>query len=254
MSITGKPSIPNGLKQVGIVISIPTCFNVPPGPITGEWLQDLDRDEVFVREAALFLGMPAGTSLGGAFCCPLHDEQRPSASFGKTDDGYFYFRDWHMDESDPCRTLTVAELYAATKTGRAEKFGKSRASHAIWKKRLLCDMDILTPIAVPLPALPLDASATTRKVYAGIRELFGVRWLTEHGVAAPLTWRFTGAWCGVADNTAQKAIQYLLANRIIRTAGTARMQGKAVTLFLPGHPAHKPRDARQNGPSGSYRK
>ena len=197
-------------------------------------LGDVDRG--VWQAAARLLGLPEET--GRAFLCPLpgHEESSPSAEWWTDDDGEIVLVDFHRRgcaepgcaDAAPCYTLI--EVYAAVRSHRTRKLRPPE--HATWARRLLVELGLASPAPVLLLPLPASASSTLRRVYEGVRLLFGCRWLGTYGAPAPLSWRFLGAWCGLNERTAGAALNQLLRFDVLRPSGRYRR----MTLFLPAAP------------------
>lgn len=228
-------NIAKSMQGGDVQVGIPTCIHLSSEDINNGLLRDIDKNEIFVRHFCDFIGVPSEIKLGSKFHCvlPGHAENKPSASLGRTDTGYYYYHDWHYGRHRAPEILTLAEVYAATVTGRVEK-QKSPPLHATWKLRMLVEMGVLPPATVPMPPLPQNASESLRCVYEGFRYLLACRWTMTPNAPAPFTWRFGANWCGVAPQTAQQGIQKLYAMGIIEQVdSTPGAYGKDMALYLP---------------------
>jgi hypothetical protein len=102
---------------------------------------------------------------------------------------------------------------------------------ARWKLRLLVETGFVSPAPVQLPPLPYGVPESVATVYDGIRELYGVRWLSEDvGSAAPLVSDFLAAWCAVSEKSADRAKGVLSQHEII----TPGEMFERCRLWLPG--------------------
>jgi len=201
---------------------------------TPERIKASDADRAFALAAAHWLGMPPNRELGQPFRCflPGHADERPSASFGRSDGGFFYYHDFHA--RDPgLRLLTLAEVHHAQVTGRIAKL--SGPLHSVWKMRLLYDLGLLDPVDVPLPPLPANAYAATRAVYEGFRLLVGLRWrVYPDREPVTFTYPFVMGWCSVSESSARRGVRMLVATGVIAKVGTVAFSGRTAPLFMPG--------------------
>ncbi len=214
--------------------AISSCPNPLTGEITGEVLHALDANIIFAISAAHFLGMPTNIELEHEFHCilPGHFDTHPSASFGRHDDGHYYYHDFHHGKYDSPPNFTFAEVFAAQETGRVQKLNK--VSHATWKLRLLVEMGWLEPATVSILPLPDYATKTVQKVYEGFHLLLQCKWLYDYGAPTAFSWQFASEWCGVAEDTAAKAFKALQAMKIVQEVGSySRPYGKTMKVFLP---------------------
>jgi len=201
---------------------------------TPDRIKTIDADPAFALAAAHWLGMPPDRELGHSFRCvlPGHAEERPSASFGRNDTGFYYYHDFHARNAD-LYLLTFAEVYHAQVTGRIAKL--SGPLHAVWKMRLLHDLGLLDPVDVSLPTLPANAYAATRAVYEGFRLLVGLRWrVYPDREPVTFTYPFVMGWCSVSESSARRAVRMLVATGVIAKVGTVAFSGRTAPLFMPG--------------------
>ncbi len=199
--------------------------------VTPEGLAGLDRDDAYVWAQASYLGIPAGP-LGAGFLCVVHGDTHPSAALYRLDSGHVRYHDFHA-QGQPEEWLTLAEVYAAQMSGKARKL--AAPLHAVWQLRLLYEIGLVDPVEVTLPPLPERAFDSVRKAYEGFRLLCGLRWLAYPArEAVTYTPGFTAPWCGMAVETAKKAVRALVAMGIVAQVGTCpSAYGKRTSLLLP---------------------
>lgn len=203
---------------------------------TGHELGAWCKENEFVIAVARKLGIdpkhatPSG--IGTAFKCilPGHNDNHPSASLYRRDDGMIVYHDWHMKSVKEWYYL--AEVYASQAYNHCVEL--SSPGLATWQLRMLVDTGFIEPADVNLPPLPLESKQSVKCVYDGFKLLLGCKWLYSPGDPTPFSWRFASAWCGISERHAGEAIKELLRCRVIRVAGKDRVQGHDLTLFLPG--------------------
>ena len=221
----------------------------PPGgvvllhPTKGSDLVARASDPAFLPLAMNQLGIP-NVTVGRAFRCilPGHNERSPSAALWRNPDtGEVRYHDFHRVEGE---WYSLADVRAALGYGHVVTLSKSEL--VTWTTRLLVETGFVQSFTVPLPPLPAGSTLDTKKVYDGLRLLFGSRWLHTPGEPAPFTWKFARAWCGVPEHRAGAAIKVLIKREVIVKAGAHRRNGtgdeapdksgprREMTLFLPG--------------------
>lgn len=216
------------------------------GAIAGEKLKDWYRNEDFVQAAASCLGIPTAP-IGTAFNCviPGHEENTPSASLFRGENGTVVYRDWHGHDTmvkpgaeDQGRQAkffyTLAEIRAFQAYGKIKELNKPE--HALWALRLLVETGHVQPAFVDVPGIPENVPITVRKFYEGFVLLLACKWLHTPGEPTACTWGFSAAWCDVSERKAGAAMKYLLkAGHLIQT-GEIKAGFKKMALFnLPGY-------------------
>ena len=219
-----------------------------------------DAFEPFVCAAAALVGINA--PIGQKFRCilPGHEDRNPSACLWRDERrGLVVYQDFHAGKrarpgQKPLASLTLAEVYAADRTGRVERL--RGLQHVLWKLRLLVDTGFVDRPPVNAPPAPPTLTAATLRVYDGFCELVSIRQLTAlRHEPAPYSWRFASGWCGVSESSAGRGMQQLLAHGLIRRAG-AMPGARGAALFELGdgkreeHSREHPRDSRQFQPWG----
>lgn len=200
-------------------------------PTKGSDLVARASDPAFLPLAMNQLGIP-NVAVGRAFRCilPGHNEKSPSAALWRNPDtGEVRYHDFHRVGGE---WHSLADVRAALGYGHVVTLSKSEL--VTWTTRLLVETGFVQSLTVPLPPLPAGSTLDTKKVYEGLRLLFGSRWLHTPGDPAPFTWKFARAWCGVPEHRAGAAIQALLRANIIHVAEKFTKGNRSLTLFLPG--------------------
>ncbi len=218
------------LHQNRAADDLPYLHQILVPPLSDGRLREIATDEMVMRYVGQYLGIH-DAPLGTAIHCVLHAEDHPSAALFRDRNGVVMYHDFH-EQGTPLEWLTLAEVFAAQKTGEVRKL--NRPEHATWFIRLLVATGLIDPAPVAMPPMPPGASTSLRKVYEGVRLLFGSKWLYAPGKPSVLSWRFAAGWCGVAQNTAQHGIQTLVRERIIEPVGIYETTfGKTMTTYLP---------------------
>jgi hypothetical protein len=98
---------------------------------------------------------------GYSFLCrlPGHREHEPSATWVKTDTGYYLYKYWHHRSGH--LLFTVPDLFAALTSGVVEPLPKP--SRMAWRLRLMVEEGWLTPEPVRMRPVPDDASDLLRR-------------------------------------------------------------------------------------------
>jgi len=135
------------------------------------------------------------------FPCPLPGHSG-HASLHRHGESSFKIRCWCEYDRKPS-WWSLAEVRASGSYGEPTRLNSPQA--CVWYRRLFYEADLIVPADVPLPAWP-DASPAHRRVHVGLQLLFGLRWLTHGGEAAPFARSFAAPWCGVASSTVALAI------------------------------------------------
>lgn len=209
-------------------------YLLTPSTHSIDYLLTFWPDEL-IQAVALILGIepekatPDG--LGQRFCCvlPGHEEEHPSASLYRHDNGLAIYRDWHRRSGDA--NYLLPEVYASQAYGVARKLNKPELT--TWQLRLLVQTGLVKPAEVRMPPLPSNAKPSVQRVYEGFRLLLQCKWVYEYGAPTAFSWRFASAWCGISERHAGPAIQELLRSQIIRIVGHHRRMGRPMALFLP---------------------
>jgi hypothetical protein len=102
-------------------------------------------------------------------------------------------------------------------------------SVATWQLRLLVEAGLLEPYPVPARPLPLAALPAVRHVYEGFLLLLACKWWHTPEAPSPFSWCFAAAWCGLGERQVVEAMQWLLAQGLLRQVGRHRN----MALFLP---------------------
>lgn len=219
-----------------LLASIPTSHRYtllasnPRPPLSDGRLREIATDEMLMRYVGTYLGI-RDVSLGTPVLCVLHAESNPSAALYPDRNGVVMYHDFHA-QGTRLEWLTLAEVYAAQKTGEIRKL--NAPEHATWFIRLLVDAGLIDPAPLPMVPLPPGASSSMRKVYEGIKLLFGCKWLYAPEEPSALSWRFTAGWCGVAPGTAASALKMLVARNIVAPVGQhPAAYGKTMATYLP---------------------
>lgn len=213
------------------VRDIPYLLGFPDLLLSDGRLRAIATDEPVMRFLASTLGIP-DVPLGTAFLDVLREERHPSAALYPDRDGVIMYHDFHAVGS-PLEWLTLAEVFAGQMTGKVQKLSNASPSHAAWFIRLLVEARLIDPAPVPMRPLPTGASSSLRRVYAGVRLLFGCKWRYTPNAPTPLSWRFVADWCGVSQETVGAAIRTLIAEQIIHQVGSYRTHGQEMALFVP---------------------
>lgn len=148
------------------------------------------------------------TGCGKAFKCviPGHYEKTPSASLCvNPNTGQVMYRDWHGVDGQCWYSL--AQVRASLGYGYMKRL--SGPELATWQIRLLVETGLLAPVEVSIKRLPRAAKVTTRQVYDGFKLLLGCKWRYSPNDPTPFSRKFAGAWCGVSEATAGRAIAEL---------------------------------------------
>jgi hypothetical protein len=213
-----------------------------PGPLSADVLRFVVRDPLYSCYLAAFVGVPVAE--GKRFSSIVRDDAHPSAALFRKEDGALWFHDFAASGRDE-GWLTLAELYAATITGEVVKVVTTvdgvrypSPAHATWLRRLCVDAKIARPASVPMRPLPASATTGVRRVYDGVKLLYGCRWLGEAGAPAVLARRFLAGWVGVTPRTAEHGVKMLVEWGILAEAGTHPARyGKQQSLYLPVPPS-----------------
>ena len=199
----------------------------------------LNLREFFKREdvALAFMRLMhiPGNHTGQGFRCILrgHTERHPSAVLKKNpQDGIIRYYDYHKRGED--LSYAQAEVYAAHLYKGKIKRITTRPLLATWGIRLLVDLGFLKPLDVKFPPLPPTSHRSYKKVYDGIKLLFGCKWLHTPGASSPLSWKFLAAWCGVSQVTAGNALAFLIQQGIVHKDDPYATKNREMNLFFPG--------------------
>jgi hypothetical protein len=146
------------------------------------------------------------------FLCflPGHRESTPSATWVKTDSGYYLYKDWHLRSGH--LLFTVPDVFAALTSGVVEPLPKP--SRMAWRLRLMVEEGWLEPEPIRMRAVPDDASDLLRRYCEGFRLLVACKSChpkTLPHAATPFTRSFAARWCGIPKGsmwaTHQEAVQ-----------------------------------------------
>jgi hypothetical protein len=191
-------------------------------------LLELFSRESVVRPCAELLGIP-DVPLGSAFRCilPGHEENTPSASLYRSDNGVIVYHDWHAREGT--EFLTLPEVRASKSYGRLVTLRDHAPEAATWGIRLLIEARVLRPAKSPVIQLPNDAPFSAVRVAEGFSFLLACKWLYEPDASTVYSKRFAAVWCGIGEVQAWEGISYLLENGYLRIAG----KHKGAPLYVP---------------------
>lgn len=98
-------------------------------------LHDTAKEEMLSNYLMRLIGR-APAPLERKFLCVVHEEKRESAAFHRAEDGRILYHDWHGPSRGAPEWLTLAELYAALKTGRIAKLDRVEGA------RLLAELSL----------------------------------------------------------------------------------------------------------------
>ena len=211
-----------------------------------------------VSAVAARLGIPAAAAepggIGKGFHCvlPGHRDGRPSAGLHCMESGITMYHDFHAGPyrergADPAGRpcwierpgrewwclpdVYASQCYAFPAQDKLPVMLKA-PERAVWLIRLLVEVGAVKPATVRMLPLPRGAKESEKKLYAGLRLLFGCRWLYSPGDPAPFGWDFAQAWCGIGSHhTVRDAMKQLMGRGIIRIAA---QDSRGRNLFLPG--------------------
>jgi hypothetical protein len=100
---------------------------------------------------------------------------------------------------------------------------------ATWGIRALVEAGVMQPVAFDAPEL-LDATLSTRMVYAGFLSLLSCKWHVDYGAPTAFTREFAATWCRVTPKQARHAISTLTKeNGPIKFVGSY----KRANLYFP---------------------
>ena len=167
---------------------------------------------------------------GYSFCCglPGHHERTPSATWVKTDSGYYLYKDWHKRSGEVL--YTVPEIYAALASRVVKRLPKP--SRMAWRLRLMVEEGMLEPEPVRMRAVPDEASELLRRYCEGFRLLIASRSCHPKTVAAsaPFAKAFAARWCGIPEGSIWAVHQEAIRYDLIMFAGLHKGQA----LYRPG--------------------
>jgi hypothetical protein len=227
--------LPSEAAQSGL------CPKAVDIPALGEALSSLDPratgDRLAAIEPAVAAALPVlgiGAPLGRPFRCviPGHDDQRPSASIYRGDDGVWRYRDWHSRNGREWWAL--AEVRFAQVTGHLTRL-EDAPTLARWWRRLFAEAGVIDLAAVAVPSLPPGAPAHVERVRGGFELLVQVRESRDAGEPMPFARRFAADWCGVSERQAREGIAELKRLGIIKKVGEHPSgHGQPMHLYRPG--------------------
>lgn len=94
--------------------------------LVGDYLEIFREDNIGFRILELFGIQVKEPKLGKDFLCPIHEDNHPSASFWRGNNGYIVFQDWHRKCSNSNTYIfTMPELFHALLTGQLRKLRKT---------------------------------------------------------------------------------------------------------------------------------
>ena len=203
----------------------------PQRLLAGSDLTNWDRHPAFVRDVASLLGISDHERQVSYFQAGDH---QLAVALWRDFDGYWKVRIRGGWPTKPRRkVLTLAELYAASITGKARTLKKPE--HARFKMRLLIALGREQPAEVHLPALPATAPRETKAVWEALPEYLGVRWrLEEHGSPFPLSAPWFADWSGLTEWTVGQGKLWLRENGFLVWAGQAPGRGRPTDLWVIG--------------------
>jgi hypothetical protein len=189
-----------------------------------------------LSRVALLLGIPESgvSNLGSPFPCilPGHEEEKPSASLYRMDDGTIMYRDWHS--RDGKEWYGLPEVYAARCYGRIEKL--TTTVFKVWETRLFAELGLIILPPVTLPPLSPSATKATHAVYNGLKFLFQCKWVQFPGSPTTFTGPFGAAWCRLDAKTVATAMGQFLKQGILRKGEPVTRHGRhEVWTFFPGN-------------------
>jgi hypothetical protein len=185
-------------------------------------------------------------SNGEAYLTPeglLADEDivRDLAEFFEVRDGDFFIGKkgtllafGPKNKTHPNGVYTLGDYYYGKQTREWKSLRK--ALRAVWAKRLLVELEYLTP--APIPGLDPDylydsrlssGPPKARTVLEGFVLLVGVHWLSYPGQEVLFTRPFASEWCGVTMQQAYDSLRWLEARGFMRSNGMRGLQ----KLWLP---------------------
>jgi hypothetical protein len=173
---------------------------------------------------------PESLDDGRAFLCrlPGHRERDPSAMWGRTETGYYIYKDFHARSGKT--VYTVPEVFAALYSGVVETLPSP--SRMAWRLRLMVEEGWLHPEPVRMRALPDDASDLLRRYCEGFRLLVACRSCHPQTVApsAPFSKAFAACWCGIPKGSVWATHQEAIRQDLLVFAGIYKGQ----SLYRPG--------------------
>lgn len=138
---------------------------------------------------------------GSAFKCPLpgHEERHPSAAIWHKPGRPFVLHDFHARSEGSWWTL--ADVFAAIKTGRAVRL--SKGLQAVWWLRALEEVGRIDAPRVRARAIDPRAPLAAKRLYDGFLLLVALRMHYDPGqpLAAPYSWDFAAGWNGMRSRS-----------------------------------------------------
>lgn len=199
----------------------------------------LASEEEVVRAVLAQSGI-ATRELNQSFCCPLPDHDsttgKASACLFRADSGLILLQCFHDNASH-----APVDLYywRRARKGEGHPDRLSGGMRALWWRRALAEVEIITPRTIHAPALPADAPPSARKLYAGFLELLALQMSDED--AAPYSWTFAADWCGIGSlATVGKGMSWLLERGYLQKLDEVEWQGgkgkRQANRFALGNP------------------
>jgi Bifunctional DNA primase/polymerase, N-terminal len=187
--------------------------------------------EIRDRECAEHLSRRFGLEVarlddGHSMLCvlPGHRERTPSATWFKTDSGYYLYHDWHARSGDIY--YPVPDVFAALVTGTTKSLPKP--SRKTWRLRLMVEAGLLDPYPVEMKPFPDDMPKLLRHFCEGFRYLCACKWTYQERAPTMFTDAFAAGWCGIREGSIWKLRRLALAHGFIVAARDD--QGRSVYL------------------------
>jgi hypothetical protein len=180
----------------------------------------LECDDDSAARLAHAFGAPEGLRIGESFRCPLHDDERASATLWRADErSHVLLHDFHARGRGAWLRL------ATVRAEQAGRFNVARPEFAIWKLRLAHEAGFLEPANLG-PDLPV----LDDEIWHGFLYLLGLRWLVSPREPAPFSAGFAASWCGVSRRRAHEGTRELIRGGFLRLSGR---DAHGTRLWLP---------------------
>jgi hypothetical protein len=169
------------------------------GEVTDEGITALYAENEVVRKLLPLCRIPRShinwrTGRSRTFRCPLHPDERPSATLTRSPSGQWTMKCPHTTRGSIVWLLP--QLYAAL--NRAPKRVQG-GPLALWSLRLLVAAKVLVPPTIKPPQIPDRLSQDAQRVLAGAVEVAALRLLSTGDIGPfPFAARFAPAWCGLS--------------------------------------------------------
>lgn len=176
-------------------------------------------------------------------CWRPSDSDEPSGELW-FDGEIWVARDWGADKHGTPSTLTLTELYAASKLSkilRSPTYLELGNEQAPWKLRMLIELGFIEPYPLKL-RLPQTLTPLQQTIYDDLVELTRCRWTAKPGAPVMFTIGFAKQWSldpcvrRAPVGTVGAAINAIVAHGLYDVVGLAKLPtgGKPTKLLLPG--------------------